>query len=391
MFPVKTITTEGTVQSPKSKVRNVGTMRTDDQHFGDLGPCTLDRSLRGENIIAKIVRICGLFVRREDVAMTHAVIVGSGSEIPPNRVTNEMLTRIMDTSDEWIKERTGVETRYYVDAGTGTSNLGVAAAARALEMAGVGKDQVDLVVFATMTPDHYFPGPGGLLQSTLGLKNVPCFDIRQQCVGFLYGMQLVDAHIRSGMARTALLVGAEIHSGFMPYSDANWDYLYKKTAVAPTPEEYSWNTRFRHLTVLFGDAGAAVVLKAAEGDRGILDSILHTDGSDYEKLYVPGSGFKNRPYVDPEQFRRGEHIPVMDGRYVFKAATTLMTEVAREILNRNGVKVDDLAMVFMHQANRRINEFVQKALGIPDEKMIHNIEKYGNTTAATIPLLWDEC
>lgn len=324
--------------------------------------------------------------------MTRAVIVGSGTEIPPQKVTNPMLARIMDTSDEWIRERSGVETRYYVDPGTATSDLGVAAAARALEMAGAGRDEVDLVVFATMTPDHYFPGAGGLLQSKLGLKNVPCFDIRQQCAGFLYGMQLVDAHIRSGMARTALLVGAEIHSGFMPYSPANWNYLYGKDGTPPTAEEYRWNTRFRHLTVLFGDAGAAVVLKALpDHDRGILDSILHTDGADYEKLYVPGSGFKHRPYVDPEQFERGDHIPVMDGRYVFKAATTLMTQAANEILERNRIKVEDLSMVLMHQANQRINEHVQRSLGIPDNKVIHNIQKYGNTTAATIPLLWDEC
>ena len=150
-----------------------------------------------------------------------SVIVGSGSEIPPNRVTNPMLARIMDTTDEWIRERSGVEARHYVDPGTGTSDLGVAAARRALEMAGVAPADVDLVVFATMTPDHFFPGAGALLQSKLGLRTVPCFDIRQQCVGFLYGLQLVDAHIRAGLARTVLLVGAEIHTGFMPYTAAN--------------------------------------------------------------------------------------------------------------------------------------------------------------------------
>lgn len=323
--------------------------------------------------------------------MARAVVTGSGAHIPPNLVTNQMLARIMDTSEEWIRERTGVETRYYVDAGTGTSDLAVAATTQALEHASVRKEELDLIVFATMTPDHYFPGSGGLLLAKLGLKNIPCFDIRQQCVGFLYGLQLADTHIRCGMAKTVLLVGAEIHTGFMPYSKANFDYLLGKSDILPTPEEYAWNTRFRHLTVLFGDAGAAVVLKASpDGDRGVLDSILRTDGSDYDKLYVPGCGFKHRPYVDPNQFQRGEHIPVMDGRYVFKMATARMTEVAREILARNGVKVDDLAMVLMHQANKRINEFVQRALDLPDEKVLHNIQKYGNTTAATIPLLWDE-
>jgi 3-oxoacyl-[acyl-carrier-protein] synthase-3 len=302
-----------------------------------------------------------------------------------------MLARLMDTSDEWIRERSGVETRYYVDPGTGTSDLGVEAARIALAQAELKPEDVDLVVFATMTPDYYFPGSGALLQAKLGLRHVPCFDIRQQCVGFLYGLQLVDAHVRAGLARTALLVGAEIHTGFMPYSPANWEYLYGRSDVPPTPEEYAWNTRFRHLTVLFGDAGAAVVLKAAPGgERGILDQILHTDGSEFDKLYVPGVGFRHRPYVDPDQIRRGDHIPSMDGRYVFKMATTRMLEVSQELLARNGVKVDELAMVLMHQANKRINEYCQKALGLPDHKVLHNIDRFGNTTAATIPLLWDE-
>jgi len=325
--------------------------------------------------------------------MTRAVITGSGSEIPPTRVTNAMLARIMDTSDEWIRERSGVEARHYVERGAGTSDLGVAAARRALERAGIGPADVDLVIFATMTPDHFFPGSGALLQAKLGLREVPCFDIRQQCVGFLYGLELVDAHVRSGMAKTALLVGAEVHSGFMPYSPANWEHLYDASRPGPTPEEHAWNSRFRHLTVLFGDAGAAVVVKAAEDDgrRGVLDHALHTDGAEYDKLYVPGTGFKHRPYVDAGQLARGDHIPSMDGRAVFKMATTRMVEVAREVLERNRVAVDDLAMVLMHQANKRINEHCQKALGLPDEKVPHNIHKYGNTTAATIPLLWDEC
>jgi 3-oxoacyl-[acyl-carrier-protein] synthase-3 len=319
-----------------------------------------------------------------------ALIVGSGSEIPPNLVTNDMLSRLMDTSDAWIRERSGVATRYFVDPGTGTSDLGVAAARRALEMAGVAPSEIDLVVFATMTPDHFFPGAGGLLQTKLGLRDVPCFDIRQQCVGFLFGLQLVDAHVRSGLAQTALLVGAEVHSGFMPWNAAQFEYLYGRSETPPTPEEHAWNSRFRHLTVLFGDGGAAVVVKAVEGERGIVDQILHTDGTDYDKLYVPGTGFARRPYVDAEQISRGDHVPSMDGRYVFRMATTKMVAVAQEILARNGLKADDLALVLMHQANLRINEYCQKALGLPDSKVLHNIQRYGNTTAATIPLLWDE-
>jgi 3-oxoacyl-[acyl-carrier-protein] synthase-3 len=144
------------------------------------------------------------------------------------------------------------------------------------------------------------------------------------------------------------------------------------------------------VTVLFGDAGAAVVIKAEEGNRGVIDCILRTDGSEYDRIYVPGAGFKHRPYVDPEQLKRGDHIPVMNGMYVYRNAANCMANVTREILERNKLKLQDVSMVLMHQANKRINERVQKMLGIPEEKVIHNIHKYGNTTAATIPLLWDE-
>jgi 3-oxoacyl-[acyl-carrier-protein] synthase-3 len=323
--------------------------------------------------------------------MFRSVIVGSGAEIAPNRVTNEMMAKIMDTSDDWIRERSGVRTRYFASPDQATSDLGVAASRRALETAKVDAAEIDLVVFATMTPDHYFPGCGTLLQHKLRLRDVPCFDIRQQCSGFLYGLEMADAHIRAGMAKTVLLVGAEVHVGFMPWTTSNWEYMIGTSDRAPTPEEYAWNSKFRHLVVLFGDAGAAVVLKAAEGESGAIDHILHAAGADYEKLYVPGTGFKHRPYTDPEQFRRGDHIPVMDGRFVFKMATTTMVEVATAILKRNRVGVEDLKMVLMHQANLRINEYCAKALGIPEDKVAHNIQKYGNTTAATIPLLWDEC
>jgi 3-oxoacyl-[acyl-carrier-protein] synthase-3 len=307
-------------------------------------------------------------------------------------VDNHQLARIIETSDEWIRERSGVVTRYYVEPGVGSSDLGAEAGRAALADAGIEPGEVDYLVCATMTPDHYFPGIGTMLQAKLGLRSVPCFDIRQQCVGFLYGLQLADAHIRAGLARTVLLVGAEIHTGFMPYTHANWEYMYGRSDVPPTPEEWAFNTRFRHLVVLFGDAAAAVVIRAAdEGERGIVDTVLHGDGAEYEKLYVPGTGFKHRPYTDPDQFRRGDHIPVMDGRYVFKMATTRMLEAAQEVLERNRLRPQDLSLVLMHQANLRINEYCQKALGLPDEKVPNNIQRYGNTTAATIPLLWDEC
>jgi 3-oxoacyl-[acyl-carrier-protein] synthase-3 len=324
--------------------------------------------------------------------MPRGMIVGSGSQIGAHQVTNEMMARVLDTSDEWIRERSGVEARHFAGEDEATSDLGVAAAQKALAAAEVKPGELDLVVFATMTPDHYFPGCGTLLQHKLGLRTIPCFDIRQQCSGFLYGRQRADAQIRAGFARTVLLVGAEVHIGFMPWTKGNFEYMLGTSECAPTPEEFAWNSRFRHLVVLFGDAGAAVVLKAVpDGDRGVLDHELHADGAEYQRLYVPGTGFKHRPYTDPGQFARGEHIPVMDGRFVFKMATTQMVEVSKQILERNGVAVSDLKLVLMHQANRRINEYCAKALGVPEEKVPCNIHKYGNTTAATIPLLWDEC
>ncbi len=324
--------------------------------------------------------------------MRRALIIGSGSEVAATRVSNQQMARIMDTSDEWIRERSGVEARHFATPDVATSDLGTAAARKALEAAGVAPEEIDMVVFATMTPDHYFPGCGTILQHKLGLRPVPCFDIRQQCSGFLYGLQLADAQIRAGMAKTVLLVGAEVHIGFMPWTGQNYAYALGESEVPPTKEEWEWNSRFRHLVVLFGDAGAAVVLRAAEdAERGVLDHELHGSGADFERLYVPGTGFKHRPYTDPEQFRRGDHIPVMDGRFVFKMATTNMVEVARSLLAKNGVSTEQLKLVLMHQANKRINEYCAKTLGLPDDKVPHNIHKYGNTTAATIPLLWDEC
>ena len=324
--------------------------------------------------------------------MKRAVIVGSGSEIAPVRLSNAQMAKIVDTSDEWIRERSGVEERHFASPEVTTSDLGTAAAAKALEHAGVAKQDVDLVVFATMTPDHYFPGCGTILQQKLGLPPVPCFDIRQQCSGFLYGLQLADAQIRAGLAETVLLVGAEVHVGFMPWTNANFEYARGLSDVPPTKEEFEWNSRFRHLVVLFGDAGAAVVLRASDdGERGVVGHELHGAGADYDKLYVPGTGFKHRPYTDPEQFKRGDHIPVMEGRHVFKMATTSMVEVARSVLQKHGVLPQDLKLVLMHQANKRINEYCAKALGLREEQVPHNIHKYGNTTAATIPLLWDEC
>lgn len=316
-------------------------------------------------------------------------IIGSGFVTGENLVTNDQLARLMDTSDAWIRERSGVETRYYVEQGTSTSDLGVGAAKKALVDAGVAKEEVDYIVFATMTPDHYFPGCGGILQDKLGIGHVPALDIRQQCTGFIYGLQISDALIKAGQARTVLLVGAEVHSGFMPWTA--WDFLFGRGGEPPTEEERAVVTRFRDRTVLFGDAGGAVVLRASDGERGILDFQLHSDGANFKDLYVPGMGFAHRPFVDEEQVREWRHVPEMNGRAVFKLAVSRMPQAVRELCAKQQIAVGDIDLMIAHQANLRINEAVQKALGLPDERVYNNIQKYGNTTAATIPIALDEC
>ena len=319
----------------------------------------------------------------------HSQIIGSGFVTGENLVTNDQLAQVMDTSDAWIRERSGVETRYYVEQGTATSDLGVGAAKKALEDAGVAKEEVDYIVFATMTPDHYFPGCGGILQDKMGMAHIPALDIRQQCTGFIYGLQVSDALLKAGQARTVLLVGAEVHSGFMPWKA--WDFLFGRGGEPPTEEEKAVVTRFRDRTVLFGDAGGAVVLRAGEGERGLLGFQLHSDGSNFKDLYVPGVGFAHRPFVDEEQVREWRHVPEMNGRAVFKLAVSRMPQAVRELCAKHHLAVGDIDMLIAHQANLRISEGVQKALGLPDERVYNNIQKYGNTTAATIPIALDEC
>jgi 3-oxoacyl-[acyl-carrier-protein] synthase-3 len=318
--------------------------------------------------------------------------MGTGIDVPTTVVDNEMLSRIIDTNDAWIRERSGISTRYFADPGVGSSQLGAAAAGRALEDAGIEAAQIDYLVCATMTPDHYFPGVGTLILEQLGLDGLPALDLRQQCAGFAYGMQVVDALIRSRMARTVLLVGCDVHTSLMPFSDQAWDVLYGRADGPLGKEEYEWLSHFRHLLVLFGDAAGAMVFQADDetDDRGILSSILLGDGRQQDILYVPGGGSAYRPWVDPEMIRRGDTIPHMDGRQVFKLAVTKMPKVTRQVLEKEGLSLEDLDLLVMHQANLRINEAAQKALGLPAEKVHNNIQKYGNTTSATLPLCFHE-
>jgi 3-oxoacyl-[acyl-carrier-protein] synthase-3 len=317
------------------------------------------------------------------------IVTGSGFVLGEHRVTNEQLGRVCDTTDDWIRERTGIETRYYVADGTSTSDLGAGAARAALAHAGRAPEDVDYAIFATMTPDYYFPGSGALLQRKLGLREIPTLDIRQQCTGFLYGLQVADSLVRAKVASCVLLVGAEVHSGFMPWRDMG--VVLGTSSTQPTAEERAFNTRYRDRTVLFGDAGGAVVLEGSdEPGRGLIDVQLHTAGEFAEKLYVP-SGFAFRPYLTEEMVREGRHIPEMDGNKVFRTAATKLPEVVREVLAKNQLALDDVDMVIAHQANQRVSDVVQKALGLPAQRMFNNIQKYGNTTAATIPIAYDEC
>jgi 3-oxoacyl-[acyl-carrier-protein] synthase III len=320
------------------------------------------------------------------------VITGTGIGIPKNVVKNDALARIMDTSDEWIRTRSGVEQRHYADDGQGSSDLGMMAARNALAAAERTTDDIDAIVFATMTPDHFFPGNGPVVQAKMGFKpSIPTFDIRQQCSGFLYGLDLADSLIRSGKHRRVLLIGADIHTPFMPWRNG-WSMTIGGPEREVTPEEYAHNTQFRDRVVLFGDGAGAVVVEASDDDgRGYLASRLFTDGSNIQALYVNGVGFRHRPYVTPDQLSRDEQIPDMSGREVFKEAVSRMPQSVRAVCEAAGVQLEDIDVLLIHQANLRIVEAVAKQLAMPADKVPHNIERYGNTTAGTLPILFHEC
>ena len=322
-----------------------------------------------------------------------SVISGTGIGIPKNLVPNAALTRVMDTSDEWIRTRSGVEQRYYVDDGQGSAELGMMAAESALAAAGRTREEIDCIVFATMTPNFFFPGNGPVVQATMGFpESIPTFDLRQQCSGFLYAFDLADSLIRSGKYQRILVIGADVHSPFMPWQNG-WANTIGAEDRDLTPEEYAANTAIRDRTVLFGDGAGAVVMEASEnGDgRGFIAARLFTNGSNIEALYVPGLGFRRRPFISHEQIDNSEQIPLMEGREVFRQAVSKMPESVRQVCAAAGVATSDIDILISHQANLRIIEGVAKQLGLPPEKVPHNIERYGNTTAGTLPILFHEC
>jgi 3-oxoacyl-[acyl-carrier-protein] synthase-3 len=297
--------------------------------------------------------------------MARSAILGVGHYVPSKVVTNDDLAKLMPTSDAWIQQRTGIKERRFIEHdGIGASDLAVPAAKMALERAGRDAKDVDMIVFATLSPDVNFPGSGCFLGHKLGLPGVPALDVRNQCSGFLYGLSVADAWVRAGVYRNVLVVGAEVHS----------------TGI-------ELNERGRDVAVLFGDgAGAALVGPSPSDARGLLSLTLHADGVGAKELWVPAPASMSIPRLTHEMLDRGDHYPHMNGKQVFRWATEKMPEVAREALSAAGLGTDAVDLFVPHQANMRINQMVAAKLGLPEDKVVHNIERYGNTTAATIPI-----
>lgn len=297
--------------------------------------------------------------------MRKSAILGAGHYVPTKVVTNDDLAKLMPTTNEWIVQRTGIKERRFIEAsGIGASDLAVPAARQAVERAGRKMSDVDAIVFATLSPDVNFPGAGCLLADKLGLAPVPALDVRNQCSGFLYSLSVADAWVRAGVYRNVLIVGSEVHSTGLDFSE-----------------------RGRDVAVLFGDgAGAVLVGEAPRANMGIMSIALHADGAGAKSLWLEAPASMYTPRITKEMMDEGRHYPSMDGKAVFRAATEKMPEVAMEVLTRAELKPSDIDLFVPHQANMRINQMVGARLGIPEDRTVHNIERYGNTTAATIPI-----
>lgn len=322
--------------------------------------------------------------------MTKTKIAGIGMYVPKNVFTNKDMMKYMDTSDEWIQERTGIKERRYANrSGETTTTMGVEASAIAIERAGITPQDIDFIVFATLSPDYYFPGCGVLLQRAMKMKEIGALDVRNQCSGFIYALSVADQFIKTGMYKNILVVGSEKHSFGLDFS-----------------------TRGRNVSVIFGDGAGAVVLQPTEKDtQGILSTHLHSDGDSAEILAMFNPGTHANHWLDQPlaDFNDGElgdmfmsnamvdkaqNFPNMDGPSVFKKAVVKFPEVIVEALTANGLQPSDINMLVPHQANLRISQFVQQKLGLKDEQVYNNIQKYGNTTAASVPIAlceaWEE-
>lgn len=299
--------------------------------------------------------------------MRKSEILGLGQFLPERIVTNHDLAKMFDTDDEWIQQRTGIVERRFTEDGVGPSDLAVPAAQQAVKAAGLEMSDIEFIIFATLSPDYFFPGSGCVLQEKLGLGGIGALDVRNQCSGFIYGLAVADAFIKTGMYDRILLVGAEVHSSGLEFSD-----------------------RGRDVTVLFGDGAGAAVLGATEADRGIMSTHLHADGAYARDLWIEIPASRLMPRVNEEFIREGRHYPKMNGKKVFKKAVEKLPEVIHEALAANGLTVDDIDLLVPHQANLRINELVGRTLKLPPEKIYNNIQRYGNTTAGSIPIALNE-
>lgn len=303
--------------------------------------------------------------------MFHSKISGLGFYVPDNVVTNDDLSKIIDTNDQWIQERTGIKERRHIIRGEDTTtSMGVKAAKIAIERSGISNDDIDFIVFATISPDYYFPGPGVALQEELALKTIGALDIRNQCSGFVYALSVADQFIKTGMYKNILIVASEVQSLGLDMT-----------------------TRGRGVSVIFGDGAGAAVLSRSNDDSVILSTHLHSEGEHAKELAVLAPGMGGRWVTDILADKNPDdesYFPYMNGQFVFKHAVVRFSEVINEALHANNLKVSDIDMLIPHQANLRISQFIQNKFGLKDDQVFNNIQKYGNTTAASIPIALTE-
>jgi len=304
--------------------------------------------------------------------MFRSKISGLGKYVPENVVTNHDLEKVMDTSDEWIQERTGIKERRHILKGDGntTASMGYKAAKQAIERSGISKDDIDLIVFATLSPDYYFPGCGVQVQEMLDIATCPALDVRNQCSGFIYSLSVADQFIKTGMYKNVLVIGSENHSGGLDFT-----------------------TRGRNVTVIFGDGAGAAVLSRCEGEeKGILSTHLHSEGKYAEELSLIGPSTNQwvPELIETNPQEDIPYYPKMNGQLVFKNAVVRFSEVIMEGLSQNSLTPADINMFIPHQANLRISQFIQGKFKLADDKVYNNIQKYGNTTAASIPIALTE-
>ena len=301
--------------------------------------------------------------------MPRTEFISTGMYVPDRVVKNDEFTQWMDTSDEWIRTRTGIEERRWVAQGQGGADMALEATRRALEKAGLKAADLDAIIYCTLSPDYFFPGTGVFLQRKLGVTDIPCLDVRNQCTGVLYGLSIADAWIRTGQFKRVLLVGSEVHSTGMDLT-----------------------TRGRDLAVLFGDGAGVAILGPTESDgRGVLSTHIFADGRYAEMLFCDAPASARRPRLSQEDLDTARIYPRMEGKEVFKHASTRMPESVQRALDANGLAAKDIKVLIPHQANLRISEMVRRQLDLRDDQVYNNIQRYGNTTAGSIPIALDEC